>query len=233
MGIAGNHPAAAVDDRALGLCNQLGRPLDLPGMSLHGRLVGTHVRILRVGKDHALLRHVLRNVHHDRSRPPGSGNMERPFDRERKVFHLLHQDVVLDAGPRDADRIHFLKRVIADQRGAHLAGKHHQRHRIHVGVGDTGHGIGRARAGGHQHHPDFSGRFGKTFGRMRRALLMAHQDVIHLRLLVQFVVDMQHGAAGVAKHGGGPLLDQAAGEDFRAGQLFSLGIRALFQVVHA
>ena len=86
-------------------------------------------------------------------RPPGSGDMECPFDRERKVFHLLHQDVVLDAGPRDADRVHFLKRVVADQRGAHLAGEHHQRHRIHVGVGDAGHGIGRARAGGHQHHP--------------------------------------------------------------------------------
>ena len=233
MGATGNHPAAAVDDRTLGLRDQLGRPLDLSRMPLQGRLVGTHARVLRVGKHHGLFRHVLRDVHHHRSRPPGPRDVKRPLDRQRQVLHLLHQDVVLHAGPRDADRVDFLESVVADQRGAHLPGEHHQRHGVHVGIGNAGHGVGRARAGSHQNHPDFSGRFGIALGRMCRALLVAHQDVIHFLLLVQFVVDVKHGAAGVAKHGGGPFLDQAADEDFRAVQLLRLRIRVLFQVVHA
>jgi hypothetical protein len=62
--------------------------------------------------------HVLRNIDHDRTRPAGRGDAERLVQNARQIVDVLHQPVVLGAGPRDADRIAFLERVIADQRAS-------------------------------------------------------------------------------------------------------------------
>ena len=53
--------------------------------------------------------------------------------------------------------------------------------------------------GGHQHAADLAGRARIALGRVHRALLVAHQDVLDLVLLEQRVVDRQHRAARIAE----------------------------------
>ncbi len=54
---------------------------------------------------------------------------------------------------------------------------------------------------------------------MRRALLVAHEDVLDLVLLEQLVVDVQDRAAGIAEDVLDAFFLQAADDDFRTGEL--------------
>ena len=117
----------------------------------------------------------------------------------RELVDVLDQPVVLGAGPRDADRVAFLESVGADQRGRHLAGEADQRDRIHQRVLQRRHRIGGAGSGGHQHDARLAGRARIAFGRMARALLVAHENVLDIVLLEQLVIDRQHRAAGIAE----------------------------------
>ncbi len=55
-------------------------------------------------------------------------------------------------------------------------------------------------------------------GGVHRALLVAHQDVLHLVLLEQLVVDEQDRAAGVAEYDFGALFLKASNDDLGSGQ---------------
>jgi hypothetical protein len=136
----------------------------------------------------------------------------------REIAHVAHQEVVLHAGPGDADHIDFLKRVLTDGRCRHLAGNDHHRDRIHVGGGNTGHGIGRARTGGHDCDTDFTGRPRVSIGCVHRRLLMAHQNMLESGLLVNFVVDVEYSATGITEQVFNPFVPQATNHDLRTGQ---------------
>ena len=58
---------------------------------------------------------------------PVCGDMEGLVDERGELVDVLHQPVVLGAGPRDADGVAFLEGVGADQRGRHLTGQADQR----------------------------------------------------------------------------------------------------------
>ena len=151
---------------------------------------------------------VLRNVDDDGSGPAGARDMESFVQHARQVVDVLHQPVVLRARPRDADRIAFLKRVVADEMRRHLAGDADERNGIHQRVGEAGHGVGRAGARRHQADADLAGRARIAFRRMKRTALLAHEDVADFLLLEQLVVDRQHGAARIAEN----QLDALIGE---------------------
>ncbi len=53
--------------------------------------------------------------------------------------------------------------------------------------------------------PGLAGRAGIAFGRMARALLVAHQDVADVVLLEDLVIDRQHRAARIAENVSTPL----------------------------
>jgi hypothetical protein len=72
--------------------------------------------------------------------------VKRLLDDRRQVLAVLDQEVVLGRGSRDADVVGFLERVVADQVRRHLAGERDQWDRIHEGVLQRGHQIGRRRA---------------------------------------------------------------------------------------
>ena len=55
-------------------------------------------------------------------------------------------------------------------------------------------------------------------GRVHRALLVAHQDVLHLVLLEELVVDKEHRAPGIAEDVLDALRLQAAHDDLSAGK---------------
>ena len=129
---------------------------------------------------------------------------------------VLHEVVVLGAGPGDADRVGLLEGVVADQVRRHLAGEADDRHAIHQRVGEAGDGVGGAGAGGHQHHADLAGRAGIALGGVHGALLVADQDVAQRVLLEDRVIDRQDGAAGIAEDMLDALVDQGPEHHLRA-----------------
>ena len=74
----------------------------------------------RVDKFCFLLAHILRDIDQYGTGAAGGGDVERFLDRRGKLIDVLHQKVMFDAGARDADGIHFLKRVQPDGMGRHL-----------------------------------------------------------------------------------------------------------------
>ena len=89
-----------------------------------------------------------------------------------------HQIVVLGAGPRDPDRVAFLKGVRADQMRGHLPGDAHERDRIEQRVGDAGDGVGRARPRGDEHDAGLAGRARIALCRVGRGLFVANEDML-------------------------------------------------------
>ena len=76
----------------------------------------------------------------------------------------------------------------------------------HKRVGEPGHRVGRARPRGDEHRADLAGRARIAFGGMHGALLVPHQDVLHLVLVEERVIDRQHRAAGIAEKMLDPLI---------------------------
>ena len=222
-GLTQHNAAAGVDHRAPGIEQQVDGLFDLSRVALGHRVVRAHGYIFWVVVLAARRRDVLRDIHQHRTGPPGRGNGERLLDGGREVVHILHQDVVLHTGARDAHRVHFLEGIVADEMGCHLGTEHHQRDGIHVGGGDTGHGVRHARAGGHQHHAGAAGGARVAVGRVGRALFVAHQDMLHVLLLVEGVIDMQGGAARIAEHVLDAFILEATDKDLCAGQFHSHG----------
>ena len=106
---------------------------------------------------------------------------------------------MLGAGSGDADDVHLLEGVVADQCGRHLAGDDHQRDGIHVGSGDAGHRIGGAGTGGGDGNTDPAGGPGIAVGRMDAGLLVAGQDMMNVLEREQFVIEIDDRAAGIAE----------------------------------
>src|SRR5258706_5589439 len=145
-------------------------------------------------------RYVFGNIDHDRSWPTCGGDKECLLQRHRQVGHVLDQEIVLDAGTRDADRIAFLKRILPNRVSRYLPGDDDHRDGIHIGGSDTGDRIGHAGSGGHQGHAGPAGCTRIGIGSMNSSLFMTYENVLEAFLLVNFVVDDQHGAAGIAEY---------------------------------
>ncbi len=230
QGLAGrgtgvDHAAAGVEQRPLGLGDQLDRLGDLVHVALGLRPIAMGVSCL-VGADIGAggELHVLGNVDHDRAGAARGGDLEGLVHHVRQVLDPLHQVIVLGAGPGDADGVGLLERVRADQVGGDLSGQHHQWDGIHQGVDDAGDGVGGAGAGGHQHHAGLAGGAGIALGRVGGALLVAHQHVAQLVLVEQRVVDRKHRPARIAEDDLYALVLERAHDHFRAGHGFGLGL---------
>ena len=169
------------------------------------------------------LLHVLGQIDHDRTGTSAAGDVERFLDDARNIFDVLDQEIVLGAWTRDADEIRFLKSVVADHRGRHLAGKHHHRGGIHVSVGDAGDGVGRAGPRGDEHDARASADARIAFGHVGRALLMADENVLDFRV-EQRVVGGQDSAAGIAEDYIDAFGDQALDNDLCSRKFFHLPI---------
>ena len=83
--------------------------------------------------------------------------------------------------------------------------------RIHQRVGQPGDGVGRAGARGDQHDADLAGRARIALSRVHGALLVADEDVLDAVLLVQLVIDRQHGTPRITED----VLDALIGESLK------------------
>ena len=211
-----DQPAAAVEQRLFRRRDQLDRLGDARRVGRCLRPVGLVPRLLGRGVSPQREQHVFRQIDDDRAGPPALRDIKRLVQNAREIGDILDQIIVLGAGPGDAGRVGFLKRVVADQMGRHLPGQADDRDQIHQRVGQPGHRVGRAGAAGHQHDADLAGRARIAFGGVHRAALLAHQDVAQRVLLEQRVVDRQDRAAGIAEYDFDALIDERLDDDIRS-----------------
>src|SRR5690606_14423499 len=161
-------------------------------------------------------RDVLGHIDQDRAGTTGACNIEGALQGLCQILHILDQEVVLDARAGDADGVAFLEGVFADGRGRNLATDDDHGDRVHVGRRNAGYCIGCAGPTGYQRDAGFLRGSGISICRMDCSLLVTNQDVLKAILLVDFVVDVQHGAARVAKDMFHAFVSQTAHEDFGA-----------------
>ena len=226
-----DQPAAAIKQRPLRRRDHLDRLGDPRRIGLCLRSVALMRDLL--GPDIIAQREqdVLWQIDKDRPRPPAFRHVKRLVQNAREVVDVLHQIIVLGAGPGDAGRVGFLKGVIADQMRRHLARETHDRHRVHQRVGEAGHGVCRAGPARHQDDPDLPGRAGIAFRSMHRAPLLAHQDVAQRVLLEQGVVDRQDRAPGIAEYDIDALIDERLDDDIRSTDRLGRHDRLLVKVL--
>ncbi len=216
LGAGIDQPAAAVKQRPFRRRDQLDGLGDARRVGLHLRPVGLVRRLLGRGVCPEREQHVLRQIDDDRAGPPALRDIKRLVQRAPEVGDILDEIIVLGAGPRDAGRVGFLKRVVADQMRRHLPGQADDRHRIHQRVGQPGHGVGRAGTARHQHDADLAGRARVALGGVHRAALLAHQDVAQRVLLEERIVNRQDRAAGIAEYDIDALIDERLDDDIRS-----------------
>jgi hypothetical protein len=155
------------------------------------------------------------------------GDVERFVDRAREVVHVANEIVVLGAGARDADRVGFLESIRADEVSGHLAGEDDHRDGIHQRVGQRRHHVGGAGAGCGERNAALAGGAGIAFGHVSGALLVPDEDVAHLLLRIDGVIDRKDGAARIAEHRVDALIGERAKDDLGAGQLLVARLRRL------
>ena len=192
--------AADIKERTLGREQHLHRLFDLAAVAARHGPVACDVAgfgVLKFG-DGAL--HVLGKVHENGTGTARAGDVKGLFDGFGKLGDVLNEEVVLDAGSSDADRVAFLEGVGADQARSHLARKDNHGNRVGIGRGNARDGVGGAGAARDQSHADFVRAARVGVCGMHRGLLVANEDVTEVFLLVDFVVDGQNGAARVPEN---------------------------------
>ena len=120
------------------------------------------------------------------------------LNRRTDLRDRANDEIVLGDRERDSGNVDLLKRVGADDRLGDLPGQRNHRHRIEHRRGDPGDEVGRPWTRSRQADADLAGGSGVSVGRMRRALLVSHQDVVQIELW-QDVVERDHGAPGISE----------------------------------
>ena len=208
VGAGVDHPAAGVEDRALGGGDHRGGLGDRGGVGIDLRAIAFMVDPVgdRIGAGRDL--DILRNVDHDRAGTAMGRDIKGLVQDRAEAVGVHHQIIMLGAVARDADGVAFLERVGADQRRRNLPGQHDHRDRVEQRVGDAGDGIGRAGPRGDEHDAGLAGRARIALGGVGRGLFVADEDVLDRRVLEKRVVDRKHRAARIAEHRIDPKVDQ-------------------------
>ena len=192
--LAADHPAAQVQHRPLGLVDDLGGRADLLDVPGHRGLVARQVDGGGLVVHGLRERHVHGDVDDHGAGAAGGGDVEGLVHDARQVGGVLDQVGVLDDRQGHAGDVGLLEGVGADEVAAHLPGDGDERRRVQIGGGDAGHQVGRAGTAGGGAHADLAGGAGVAVGRVRGALLVAHQHVPQVGV-VQGVVERDGDAA--------------------------------------
>ena len=116
----------------------------------------------------------------------------------------------LGDGHGDAGDVHLLEGVLAQGLLGHVAGDEDDGGGVHVGGGDAGDQVGGPGAAGGEAHPHLAGGPGVAVGGVGGPLLVGRQYVVYFVLVVvQLVIEIQDGPAGIPKDGVHLLLQQA------------------------
>ena len=210
-----DNAATRVHPRPLGVPDHLRRALDLAGVSFREDLVARQVNAGHRRVMPLRLKYVFRNVDQHRARAAAGCDVERFVHDLRQIRHILHHEIVLGTGARDAERVGFLERIAADELAGHLPGDGHDRNRIHQRIHQARDQVGRARAGRGAAHANFAGGARIAFGREAGVLFMAHQHVANV-MVVHGVVERQRHASRVTEKAIHAFAHQAFQQHLRA-----------------
>ena len=137
-------------------------------------------------------------------------------DGVRQPVHVPHNVVVLGDGHGDTSDVNLLKAVLSQQGRGDVTGDGNHGDGVHVGSGDSRYQVGGSGAAGGHHHANLAGRAAVAVGSVGGSLLVGGEDVADsILVLVQLVVDIQDGTAGVAEDHVHTLLHQAFYDDSR------------------
>ena len=159
---------------------------------------------------------VFRNIHQNRTGTTGTRNVKRTAHGLGQIFDIAHKEIVFDAWPGNTDGIALLECVFTDGVRRHLTTDDHHRNRVHVGCGNASHGIGHARATGHQANAYFIGRTRISVGSVNGSLLVSDQNMFEFVLLVNRVVNVEHSPTGIAKDVFYAFVSQTTRDDISA-----------------
>ena len=210
------HAATEVDDGALRLVDHPGSGLDL--LLIVAGHSADQLRCLG-GELTAGGGDVLRNIDQHGAFAARLGNAEGGAHRIGQILNTADCVVVLGDRHRDALDVGLLKGVLAQQGRSHIAGEGDHRYAVHISGGDAGDKVCGARAAGGQHYTGAAGRAGVAVRSVGGTLLMCGQYMAYtVGIFIQFVIQIQHGTAGIAEQGVNALFDQYLNEDLRTGQ---------------
>ncbi len=130
---------------------------------------------------------------------------------------MFDHEAVLNDGAGNTDHVGFLESISAHHIAGNLPRDDHHRDRVHISGGNTGDGIGRARAGGDQHHTGLAGGTRIAVGHVSSSLLMTNKDMRNFLFLEQRIIDVQQGAARIAVDVLNAFVAQEADDHFSAG----------------
>ena len=147
--------------------------------------------------------------------------MECLAHRPDNLLDILDQPAVLGDRLGDSDDVGLLEGVPPHHRAGYLAGDRHDGRVVHVGGGQPGHEVGRARTGCRHAHAGAPGGARVSVRRVRRRLLVAYEHVAQPRELRERVVERHDRAARVPEEDVHALLEESAAEDLRSGESFS------------
>ncbi len=141
------------------------------------------------------LQDVLGDVDEHGTGAPGGGDVERLRESAGDVLGVGDQEVVLGDRHGDTADVGFLEGVGADQPAPDLPGDRHDRHRVHLRVGERGDQVRCARPGRCHANPDLAGGLGVPGGGMSGTLFVTHQHMTQPLGIDQRVVHRQDCSA--------------------------------------
>ena len=169
------------------------------------------------GKLRRLGGRIFHNVDEHRAGPSAARDGECLAHDVRKLGRIAHHVVAFGDGHGDARDVNLLKRVLAHEVFRHIAGDEYHGGRVHISRGDACGEVGAPRAGGGEAHAYLAGGTGIAVRCMGSALLMGGENMPNFAaIVVKLVINVQDGAAGVAKNGIHTLFQQAFHQDFCA-----------------
>ena len=159
---------------------------------------------------------ILRDIKEYRAGTAAFRNTERPPDHRGQILNISDDRTVFGNGHGDARDIHLLEAVLSEQGDADVAGKCHDRYRVHISGRNACDQVCSSGAGCGKHNAGLTGCPGIAVSRVGRALLMGRQDVTDFVLMmVKRIIDIEDRTPGITENRIHSLFLQAFYEDFR------------------
>ena len=194
------HAASDQKHRLLRLFHQGDRLFELTHMHTFVRLISADIDLCRIGGRTEFRHHIRRQIHENRARLAGTGNVKCLLDPLRQHLPVSYHNNKLRYISCDTDNIHFLKCIIADQIFRHLTGEAHQRNTVVVRRGNSCYQIRRSRTTGDEADADLSCGSRITVCRMNQALLMSRKHQINTMTIMECVQEIDDHTARICKN---------------------------------
>ena len=216
----GDDTASRVYDGTLRLLDCARRLLHLLAVALVRGLVRLEPDLGGIAvRNVELAREVARDVDDHGARTSGRSDVICLGDGLGDIGRLLDEVAVFHDGKRDARHIRLLERIAAQRIGGNLTGDDDERDGVHVRRRDARDRVGSTGTARDDDGADLAGRTRIAIGSVHRTLLVAHEDVVELRAIVERVVDVERMATGVSEDGLDTGIFQRPDQALRAGHL--------------